>query len=186
LASFHRSKRSRRRSLRGSKRQAPRRITFLLSKAGPSAYSTYRNTNNVSLKDRRRRPEWGEWEPIKIPRQKLVYVPKPTQRDSLLTRSRLRSYRQAISPWNRVRDPRIIAETRIDAGKNVRDYGNKNQTKLVQALTGISSNILRACLGNHRVKSIRTKKTQSFLSGSSRTIPTSTCKKRHQIENPLS
>jgi hypothetical protein len=30
------------------------------------------------LKDRRKRPEGGEWEPIKIPHRNLTYIPKPT------------------------------------------------------------------------------------------------------------
>jgi hypothetical protein len=60
----------------------------------------------------------GECEPIKIPRRNLAYVSKSTRCTSLLTRSRLRSYRQATSPRNRVRKPQITAKTRIDAGKN--------------------------------------------------------------------
>jgi hypothetical protein len=40
-----------------------------------------------------KRPEGGEWEQIKIPHQNLAYVPKSIWRASLLTRSRLRSYR---------------------------------------------------------------------------------------------
>jgi hypothetical protein len=46
----------------------------------------------AGLKDRIRRPEGGEWEPIKIPRRNLTYVPNQTQRASLLTRSRSYSY----------------------------------------------------------------------------------------------
>jgi hypothetical protein len=61
----------------------------------------------------------GEWEPIKIPQQNLPYVPKLTQRASLLSRSRLRSYRQDTSSRNRVRKPQITAETWIDASKNM-------------------------------------------------------------------
>jgi hypothetical protein len=45
------------------------------------------------LKDWRRRPEGGEWEPIKIPHRNLAYIPKPTRDPFLLTRSRLISYR---------------------------------------------------------------------------------------------
>jgi hypothetical protein len=40
-----------------------------------------------------KRPEGGEWEQIKIPHRNLAYVPKSIWRVSLLTRSRLRSYR---------------------------------------------------------------------------------------------
>jgi hypothetical protein len=44
------------------------------------------------MKDRIRRPEGGEWEPIKIPLENLAYVPNQTQRASLLARSRPHSY----------------------------------------------------------------------------------------------
>jgi hypothetical protein len=37
----------------------------------------------------------GEWEPIKIPRGNSAYIPKSTQRPSLLTRSRPHSYSRA-------------------------------------------------------------------------------------------
>jgi hypothetical protein len=56
------------------------------------------------LKDRRRRPEGGEWESIKIPHRNLAYVPKSTRNPSLLTRSRPPSYRQAIGLRNRARN----------------------------------------------------------------------------------
>jgi hypothetical protein len=45
------------------------------------------------LKDQRRRPEEGEWEPIKIPCRNLDYIPKSTQSPSLLTRPRPPNYR---------------------------------------------------------------------------------------------
>jgi hypothetical protein len=51
-----------------------------------------------TLKDRRRRPEGDECEPIKIPHGNLAYDPKQTQHASLLTRSRPHSYRKATSP----------------------------------------------------------------------------------------
>jgi hypothetical protein len=58
------------------------------------------------LKDRMRRPEGrgGEWEPIKNSRGNLAYVPNQTQRASLLTRSRARSYWKATSPQTWVRN----------------------------------------------------------------------------------
>jgi hypothetical protein len=56
--------------------------------------------NESVLKDRRRRPEGGEWEPIKIPHWNLAYVPKSTINCSLLTRSRPSSYRPAIGLRN--------------------------------------------------------------------------------------
>jgi hypothetical protein len=49
-------------------------------------------------KDRIRRPEGGEWEPIKIPRRNLAYIPKSTRRPSLLTLPRPHSYSEAIGP----------------------------------------------------------------------------------------
>jgi hypothetical protein len=52
----------------------------------------------------------------------------------------------------------IAAETWIDA--------TKNTCKTI--FTGISLNILQACLGNHRIRAIETEKTQAFWSGSSR------------------
>jgi hypothetical protein len=52
------------------------------------------------VKDRRWRPEGGEWEPIKIPHRTLAYVPKSTGNPSHLTRSRPPSYRQAIGLRN--------------------------------------------------------------------------------------
>jgi hypothetical protein len=39
----------------------------------------------TTMKDRRRRPEGGKWEPIKIPQGNLAYIPKLTRRVSLLT-----------------------------------------------------------------------------------------------------
>jgi hypothetical protein len=115
----------------------------------------------------------GEWESIKIPRWNFASVPKSTWRASLLTRSRLRSYKQATSPQNWVTKSRIMAETWIDVGKNTCEtMAIKTNQKLVQALTRISSNTLRACSENHRVKAIRTKKTRVFWSGSSTTQST--------------
>jgi hypothetical protein len=45
----------------------------------------------------------GEWEPIKIPRENLAYIPNQTQHASLLTRSRPLSYWEAVGHQNRVR-----------------------------------------------------------------------------------
>jgi hypothetical protein len=45
------------------------------------------------LKDQRRRPEGErEWEPIKIPRRNLAYIPNQTRQPSLLTRPGLHSH----------------------------------------------------------------------------------------------
>jgi hypothetical protein len=46
----------------------------------------------------------GEWEPIKISRRNLAYVPKTIRNPSLLTRPRPPSYRQAIDLRNRARN----------------------------------------------------------------------------------
>jgi hypothetical protein len=56
------------------------------------------------MKDRRRQPDGGEWEPIKIPIRNLAYILKSTQSPFLLTRPRPPSYRQAISLQNRARN----------------------------------------------------------------------------------
>jgi hypothetical protein len=58
----------------------------------------------VFLKDRRRRPEGGEWEPIKISRKNLTYISKSAQRPSLITWPRPLSYSKAVGPRNRVRN----------------------------------------------------------------------------------
>jgi hypothetical protein len=112
----------------------------------------------------------GEWEPIKIPQRNFAYVPKLTQRASLLTRSRLLSYRQATSLRtglgnleSQQKHESMLARTRT------RLCRQKLDQKSVQVLTGISLNTLWACLENHHVRAIRTKKTRAFSSGSSRT-----------------
>jgi hypothetical protein len=56
------------------------------------------------LKDRRRRPEGGEWERIKISCRNLTYISKSTRRPSLLTRPRPHSYSKVIDLQNRVRN----------------------------------------------------------------------------------
>jgi hypothetical protein len=56
------------------------------------------------LKDRRRRPEGGEWEPIKIPYRNLTYILKSTRHPSLLTRPRPHCYSKAIDLRNQVRN----------------------------------------------------------------------------------
>jgi hypothetical protein len=69
----------------------------------------------------------GEWEPIKIPRGNSAYLPKSTQRASLLTRQSLHSYRKAIGHRNRVRQPGITAEDNTRCKQShVRDYGYQN------------------------------------------------------------
>jgi hypothetical protein len=45
------------------------------------------------VKDRRKWPKEGEWEPIKIPHRNLSYIPETTRRPFLLTRPKLSSYR---------------------------------------------------------------------------------------------
>jgi hypothetical protein len=64
--------------------------------------TTYNHRYHV--KDWRRRPEGGEWEPIKILRGNLVYILESTRRPSLLTRPRSYNYNDAIGPRNRVRN----------------------------------------------------------------------------------
>jgi hypothetical protein len=57
----------------------------------------------MNMKDRIRRSERGEWEPIKILRENLVYVTNLTQRASLLARPRPHSYRKVICSQNQIR-----------------------------------------------------------------------------------
>jgi hypothetical protein len=56
------------------------------------------------MKDRRRRPEGGEWELTKIHHRNLAYIPKSTRCPSLLTRPRPYSYSEAIGRQNQARD----------------------------------------------------------------------------------
>jgi hypothetical protein len=65
-------------------------------------HALYQELQELVLKDQRRQPEGGEWEPIKIPYQNLAYIPKLTRSPSLLTRPRPPTCRQAIIPQNRV------------------------------------------------------------------------------------
>jgi hypothetical protein len=58
----------------------------------------------------------------------MAYVPTQSQRASLLAWLRPRSYRKAISPRNRVRQPRITAEDdNLYKQSHVRDHGSQNQ-----------------------------------------------------------
>jgi hypothetical protein len=71
-------------------------------------------TLKLKMKDWIRRPEGDEWEPIKISRRNLAYVPNKSQQTSLLTRSRPHSYSKAIGPQNRVRNARITVEHKLN------------------------------------------------------------------------
>jgi hypothetical protein len=62
----------------------------------------------IQAKDRRRRPEGGEWESIKISRGNLAYVQKQNQRSSLLTRPMPDSYRKASGPRNWAKDSKSM------------------------------------------------------------------------------
>jgi hypothetical protein len=85
----------------------------------------------------------GEWEPIKIPLVDLAYIPKWTKDTSLLTQSRLRSYRIATSPQRQVRNwNHSDSKTRCKQNTN---ETMKNQNLIKKAshnLTNISSNTL--------------------------------------------
>jgi hypothetical protein len=70
--------------------------------------------------DRRRRPEGGEWESIKIPSRNSAYVPKLAQRPSLLTWPRPHSYIKVVGPRNRVRN--LNGNTRRCWHERVRDW----------------------------------------------------------------
>jgi hypothetical protein len=88
------------------------------------------------LKDRRRRPEGGEWEPIKIHHRNLAYVLKSIWNPSLLTRPVL------IRPHER-----LTTKTRL---------------KTVYLLSGISPNTWCACSRNHRGSENWTRKPRVF------------------------
>jgi hypothetical protein len=76
------------------------------------------------------------------------------------------------------------SETRINAGRNTSEIGDKNRTKKsVQVILDISLNTLRICSGKHHVKAIETKKTQAFQSDSSTTTPTHLQQSTHNPEN---
>jgi hypothetical protein len=79
-----------------------------------------------TMKDRRRRPEEGKWKPIKIPHSNLTYIPKLTQRPSLLNRPRPYSYRRAIALGTRLG---TTAETWIDASKNTCETDDEKSDK---------------------------------------------------------
>jgi hypothetical protein len=79
------------------------------------------------MKDRRRWPEGGEWEPIKIPHRNLAYIPNQTWRLSLLTRSRLHSYSKPIGPQNQV--TKRSRNTNWCWQKNTCEIDDKNQTE---------------------------------------------------------
>jgi hypothetical protein len=82
--------------------------------------------SSSSLKDRRRRQEGGECEPIKIHRRNLVYISESTRCTSLLTRSRPPS----IDKLSALRTGlEIITETQIDASKNTCEIDDKNRIK---------------------------------------------------------
>jgi hypothetical protein len=84
----------------------------------------------VYVKDQRRRPEGGEWESIKIPWGNSGYVPKLTQRPSLLTRPRPHSYRETIGPRNWIRKYRNTAEDNNRCKpRHVREYGAQKRIK---------------------------------------------------------
>jgi hypothetical protein len=101
---------------------------------------------DILLKDRRRRPEGGEWEPIKIPNWNLAYIPTQTQTGSLPPRSRLHSYRKATSPQNQVRNHRNTTEDNNRCKQRyVRDYGGQKwitrQLKSSQAFHRILADV---------------------------------------------
>jgi hypothetical protein len=69
------------------------------------------------VKDRRRQPEGGECEPIKIHQCNLTYIPKsPTLLSS--NSPRPRSYRKTIGNQNRIRNHENTAEITIDASQD--------------------------------------------------------------------
>jgi hypothetical protein len=106
----------------------------------------------------------GEWEPIKIPRGNLAYIPKSIWHASLIAQPRPPSYKKVIGPQNQVRQTRNTAKynNRCNQG-HVRDFGSQNQTnKAIYCLSHISSNTLRAYSRNHYRSAMRTRKPQAL------------------------
>jgi hypothetical protein len=79
-------------------------ISFISLQMNTSTDFNVTDDDDDNLKDRRRRPEGGEWEPIKISHGNLTYVPNRIRRPSLLTRSRPHIYSKAIDHRNQVRN----------------------------------------------------------------------------------
>jgi hypothetical protein len=119
---------------------SPSSLPFLLSRN-----LTY---PSMLLKDWRRRPEGGEWEPIKIPQENLAYIPKSTRCPALLTQLRPHSYGTAIGPRNWVRN--CSGNMNWCQQDHVRDRRKKSDHGTVYILTGISPNTWWARSGNHR------------------------------------
>jgi hypothetical protein len=59
----------------------------------------------------------GECEPIKIPQENLVYIPKSTRHAPVLTRSRPRNYRKDTSPRNQVSSLKTQRNMILDTSK---------------------------------------------------------------------
>jgi hypothetical protein len=81
------------------------------------------------LKERTRRSEGGEWEPIKISHRNLTYIPKSTWSPSLLTRPKLTRYRQVIGLRNRAMNrnrntKRYLARPRARSTIKIRPKNN--------------------------------------------------------------
>jgi hypothetical protein len=71
----------------------------------------------MRLKDRKRGPEGDEWEPVKIPHGNSTSIPNSTRHASLLARPQPHSYREAIGPWNWVRNQKTQRKAQIVARK---------------------------------------------------------------------
>jgi hypothetical protein len=79
-------------------RERPKAVPELYDKFAKFSKSEIHHLRKVELKDWRRQPDRGEWEPTKILRGNLAYVPNSTRHASLLARPRPHSYCEAIGP----------------------------------------------------------------------------------------
>jgi hypothetical protein len=92
----------------------------------------------IEVPEKATRGGGGEWEPIKIPRGNLVYIPNRTRRPSLLTQPRPHSYRKAIGPQNWVRNR--SGNTNRCQQDHVLDRQQKSDRRTVYIFIGISPN----------------------------------------------
>jgi hypothetical protein len=126
----------------------------------------------------------GEWKPIKISRWNSAYIPKSTQRPSLLTQPRPHRYSKAIGLQNRVTNR--SGNTKQCRQEHVRDRRQKSDQRVIYILTGISPNNWWARLDNYRLRAIQTRNPRVFSSGDSRTGSASPCNDSHtnRCQNP--
>jgi hypothetical protein len=124
------------------------------------------------LKDRGRRPDKGEWEPIKISQENSAYIPKLTKRVSLLTRPRhlaiknlstletglenLKTQRKTTSRWSKVTCETTMTKIKLQSN-------SRSHRHFIKHLMDVSEKLPQEC--NNVMK------TQAFWTDGSRTLP---------------